>query len=283
MSRTERNQKFNLFRSSFRQKFESLLENNKRVQELKNVYSLTILNHTPLGILDHTGVIAYFGNRTYETIIRDQTQTNLMEEGASFSIEKRDDGFVTIKLFPAKAENYQQKEAFIILNKKLDPKHLTKPLTVKKYWYYLIAYMEVTSLDGAPSYFQNLVVNYLRHFKPLIVNKKYNRSKIQDYFLNLLKFILTVGLSGFLILIINYFLNKDQENEIRQFRTDFNEKINTTQELEKGQNLYLKELKETFDSTINSTNQKIKQNFRNDSLLLEQIKKVAKNTAGNNE
>ena len=286
MNRITRNKDFNTFRESFKQTFQNFLDNDKRATELKSIYSLYIFNHTPQSIRDHRGVICYFGKRTYETVFRNQTQTNLAEEGSSFYIEKRDDGYVTIRLFPAKADSYQQKEDFIILKKKLNPKHLKSKLILKKYWYYFLAYMEVTSLDGLPSLTQRIIVNYLKYSKPLIINKKYSISRIRKHFLDISRFALTVGLSGFILFLLTLFDNRNQQNELKLFRLDFNEKIDSLRiellNYKSNQNLNFEMLENIINRNSDSTNLKFNLHLKNDSVMRNRIEKLIKNTSRNN-
>lgn len=284
LSRNQRNKDFNVFRDNFKSTFENFLEKDKKAKELKAMYSLYIFNHTPHSILDHSGVISYFGKKPYETVFRDKSQINLTEEGASFAIEKRDDGFVTIKLFPAKAESYQQKEDFIILDKKLNPKNLNHKYILKKYWYFFIAYMEVTSLDGSPSKIQLLTINYLRYFKSLIINNKFNNSRFKRHSLDISKFVLTVGLSGFLLLFFTFFFNRNEQKELKLFRSDFNNKINSTieefQNVKKNQKQTIIKLENAINENLKSTNKLLEKSLKNDTITNRKINSLIKNTTG---
>lgn len=259
------------------------LKNDEKAKKLKEVYSLIILSHTPKSIRDHSGVISYFGNRAYETVFRDQSLTNLSESGASIYFEKGDDGYVTIKLFPAEAANYGQKEDFVILEKKLDPKSLMKKGTLKKYWKFFIAYMEVTSLDGSPSVIHLLTVNYLRYFKPLIIEKKYHRKKFTKHFLDITRFSLTVGLSGFLLFILTYFFNNKQKNEVKLFRNDVNLRLDSTIErlnkIEDNQDHTVFKVEHRLKQSWDSINTLLHKSLKNDTIVSKQLEVVIKRTS----
>ena len=59
--------------------------------------------------------------------------------------------------------------------------------------------MEVTSLDGSPSNWQRFLVWRMRFFKPLIIRDTFEKSVFLKSSFEVSKYILTIGLSGFLI------------------------------------------------------------------------------------
>ncbi|MFP5082003.1 hypothetical protein [Pedobacter sp. JCM 36344] len=117
-----------------------------------------------------------------------------------------DDGFISVMLYPAKAENLSLKEDFIFLEQRIDPKKLLLKSTLKYHWRCFMAYMEYSSLDGNPNLIQRIRVTYLHIFKSMVTNKIWDKALYKTYSNSLFKFIMTVGFSGFIFFAINYFV-----------------------------------------------------------------------------
>jgi hypothetical protein len=120
-----------------------------------------------------------------------------------------DDGFLSVLLYPAKAENLSLKENLIFLERRLDPKNLLLKKTLQNHWIYFMAYMEYSSLDGSPSLIQRLRISYLHTFKSMVINAIWNKALYITYMNTLFKFIMTIGLSGFVFVGINGFFEKN--------------------------------------------------------------------------
>jgi hypothetical protein len=65
--------------------------------------------------------------------------------------------------------------------------------------------MEATCIDGLPNIKHKIRVFYLRNFKRYVVGSVEQSSKALNLVKDLSKYVLTIGLSGFLILLITMF------------------------------------------------------------------------------
>ncbi len=88
-----------------------------------------------------------------------------------------------------------------------------------------MAYMEYSSLDGNPSLWQKVMVWYLQNFKSLVVKETWSPAKIVPYTLKLLNFVLTVGLSGFIFVMANYFIDRNKISSSEKNLTEINQNI----------------------------------------------------------
>lgn len=146
-----------------------------------------------------------WGNRPISVWKRKNGFTTTVEEGARISIYRNDSGYPTIVLFPAQTETRKQKEDSIILRLRINPSRLLNNCYQKVLWRRLLAYMEVTSLDGDASFSQRCLIAWLRLVKHTIQDKQFMPRRISVIGLRILEFSLTVGLSGFLLKLIELF------------------------------------------------------------------------------
>ena len=65
-----------------------------------------------------------------------------------------------------------------------------------------MSYMECTSLDGNPTFYQKQRISYLRYFKHLVVDSKWLPTKFSELLQEVFKWFITVGLSGIIIYAI---------------------------------------------------------------------------------
>jgi len=168
-------------------------------------------------------VDVFWGSRPFETITQGRNWTALTEYGATLLYERDDSGFVIISIYPANTDNRKPIESSITLQIWLDPIKLKRKSFIKKNWDDLIAYMECTSLDGNPTLFQRLRISYLRTFKNLIIDNKWTPTRFSSYCKDILKFVLTVGLSGFIIYLVTL-LNQSETNTEKELK-EVNKKI----------------------------------------------------------
>lgn len=77
--------------------------------------------------------------------------------------------------------------------------------------------MEVTCIDGEPTFFHKARVFYLKNFKQFVIEKTLQERRSFTLLKELSKFVLTVGLSGFLILVFTLFKEDidDQRNHLK--------------------------------------------------------------------
>jgi hypothetical protein len=244
--RTDRIQNFNNFRENAKAFFQKLADNEKRNERLNSLYSLCITPGGRYGGNNNKIIEVFYGNRPIGSIeeIDKNFKTFTKYEtahGAALLYFLTDNGNVICNLYPAKSENQQPKEESIILDYIKDPSKLEKK--AKDHWNMFIAYMEVTSLDGEPNFLQKIRVFYLRNFKETIENKKVQTIKFYNLLKKLSIYVLTVGLSGFLILLFTLLKDNFDSEKSNQYYEKLYDKIDTS-------NKALVEIKTSIDDLI---------------------------------
>ncbi|WCC46243.1 hypothetical protein [Tenacibaculum finnmarkense] len=106
--------------------------------------------------------------------------------------------------------------------------------------------MECTSLDGSPTSIDKLRIGYLKLVKQLVIKNKIQQSRIKSYFFEISKFVLTVGLSGFIIFLVTLSQkdNNGIENQkIIELQKNIEQDIHKTNSILDSINMNLKILK----------------------------------------
>lgn len=211
--RLERIAQFDEFYKNAENNFKDISESDTRSKEFEDYYSFYIAPGSRAGHTDKRQVDIFFGKSVYGSSITATGSKALVEEGATLLYSMNDDGFVSVMLYPAKAENMSLKEELIFLERRIDPKKLLLKTTLHNHWRYFMAYMEYSSLDGGPNLMQRLRITYLHTFKSMVINKIWNKPLYKTYLNTLFKFVMTVGLSGFVFVGVNSFLEKNKVNK----------------------------------------------------------------------
>lgn len=203
---------FKLFLNNSKNCFEKISQNDIDVKELNELYSFCITPGGRDGGIKDNIVEVFWGLRPYrvEHKISKNGQIqkeHLIERGATLVYSRLDNGKVIVYLTPARTKYFQQQEQFIIIDFAIAPKKINAK--IKRHWLYLKAYMNYTSLHGRKSFKNSIIVWYLRTFKEIIIDDKVCDTKFYKYAVSIVKFALTVGLSGFLL----FFISKFGENE----------------------------------------------------------------------
>lgn len=196
---TERRSIFDQFRRTANQTFSEFAQNNRQISKYLDRHRLHI--DPPLENDDDTGITVQvrFGNFPVFGYGTRQSFKNIVEEGASLNYSLNDDGYVNVLLYPCGTDNIQRKEKLIILSKKLCPSKLQNKRTLKFHFQKLCRYMENTSVFGDPSLFERLSQWVFRISRPTVVGNLYQSRKIWTESYSIIKFVISVGLSGFLI------------------------------------------------------------------------------------
>ena len=207
---------FNKFYNTCEDLFKEFENNDKSSEFFRNNYILNIVPGSRHGGNDKRTVEVFYGSRPFDFINEGNRRwKTITEYGATLLYEQFDKGFVIISFYPAKTENLKQEEDFITYKFLTKPKKLLKKSYLKKHYRRLVAYMESTSIDGQPSLKQKLLVWSMKFFKPMVVNKQARKSKFRKYYSEILKYTLTVGLSGFLIFLITLYKDNSLKDEIK--------------------------------------------------------------------
>lgn len=214
MSRKERYEEFQHFANGAEALFNGLLASDSRAKDLSNFYSFYAKKGGAMGGVDKRVVEVFFGNRaidhveTFESLDGEfpQRQSKLVSErGASLRYERTDTGTVICTLFPAETKSSRQREDSILLEWIANPRYLHSKRKVGAHWRSLISYMQCTSVDGEPTMLDKWRVGYLRFTRRLIVDGRAETTHIVAALESIFRYALTIGLSGFLLTLINVF------------------------------------------------------------------------------
>lgn len=217
--RSSRYAAFDDFREGAKELFQKHAESTPEYKRLDNLYSLCICPGGRFGGSNKKEVEIFFGNRPFDSVTEigeNLQKINKLEtaHGATLSYQRTDDGQVLCTLSPAASENYRPKEDFIFLGIVKDPAELKKKS--KRHWKIFLAYMESTCLDGKPNLCQKARVFYLRNFKESVVQKTLQRRPASVVSGEILKYTATVGLSGFVILLVTWVKESGNAAQITQ-------------------------------------------------------------------
>lgn len=215
-SRREKIVSFKDFYSNAKNLFQSYAASDPRSKWPDDYFSLCITPGGRHGGLDNTLVEVFFGNRPVDSEKKldknlQITDTLIVAWGATLSYQRVIDGSTICLLQPASSEKQHPEEDFIVLEKISDPDRLVK--ISRKHWRYFIAYMQVTCIDGSPTFWERCLVSYLRNFKSYVSNKTSRNSRAFDVTKEIMKYVLTVGLSGFLLLAISFLKERSGATE----------------------------------------------------------------------
>ena len=192
------------------------LEEKYGFEFFKKAYSFYTVPGGRYGRSDKTIFEYFYGNRIYQSrsyAYNGKLMRKLCTEiGTTILYQCHDDGYVSCQLFPAKSENMSPIEDCIFLEMYISPEKITDYL-LEKHFKYFLSYMQVTSLDGSPTLFDKLKIWWIRFNNPSIVNNIFYPPKRNKVFGGVLKFVLTVGMSGFVL----FFLQKFFEDDIKLF------------------------------------------------------------------
>lgn len=182
--------------------------NDERSKTLAAHYSLYTVPGGRDGGHDKRLVQVFYGNRPFDEVKEVKYDVNqsvpvmrtrfLTEQGACLQYQCVDSGRVICFLSPAKTENSAIEDG-VVLDWINEPASLASGALPAKHWRYLSAYMHCTSLDGDPNWFDRWRVAWIKFVKRLVIDGKIKPQRVASSGLEILKFALTVGLSGFLL------------------------------------------------------------------------------------
>ena len=215
-TRQERRNDFDEFYNSAEDTFIAFRDKDARAEKFERIYMLSVCPGSRAGGNNNRIVEVFWGSRPFETITQGNSWKALTEYGATLLFERDDSGYVIISIYPAGTDNKKPIESSISLKLWIDPIKLKDKSFLKARWNDFMTYMECTSLDGNPNIWQRFKISYLRNFKHLVVDKKWQPTKFSEFSKDVLKWILTVGLSGVIIYFVTLFSQpKTTETEIQ--------------------------------------------------------------------
>jgi hypothetical protein len=220
MTRLEKYDVFKQFFTTAEKIFNEIHTRYKPHYDLRNSYGFYIAPGSRNGGQDTTVVDVFFGHRPYRTskkIERLQITTQVeIANGTSLLYYQVDTGDIFVELAPAFTEKHKAQEEFIIIDYIKKPKKLLNSRFLRKHYKYLVSYLAVTSIEDKPNIVDKVIVAYLRMTKRYYNNKITYEPKITKYLTNVLKLILTVGFSGFLLAFIPFFANQSKNKELEK-------------------------------------------------------------------
>ena len=138
---------------------------------------------------------------------------------------------MTITLYPAQTEAIRPLEDCILLHRFIKATWLLKEKNQKSLWRDFMAYTECTSLIGTPSIWQRLRIFWLKYSCPLCIDGVQQSIRAHMHFQKIVTFVLTVGLSGFLLLAVQQ-CHKEKEKDYSPLIEQTNKGI---EDVQKGQ------------------------------------------------
>lgn len=260
-TRQDRRNDFDEFYKKAVKTFKAFRDKDPRAEKFERIYMLSVCPGSRAGGNNNRVVEVFWGARGFETITSGNSWKSLTEYGATLLYERDDSGFVLISIYPAGTENRKPIESSISLKLWVDPVKLKKEKFLKKQWNDLMAYMECTSLDGNPTFWQRRRISYLRNFKHLVIDKKWTPTKFSGFIQGVLKLASAACLSGAVLIYFVNLATKPQTNETDMQLKEVNKNLQTvSKQLDKisESNSDLKTISITTDSIAKKTNDILK-------------------------
>lgn len=186
-TRSERRHDFELFLSVAAGWFRNPPEDprHQRMVERNGFHVAPALREAKEGA-DPRAFEAYYGDRD---VVAPRAMSNMRlrsewrderEAGAALLYRQGEDGAVTVVMHPARADGWRADEDAIVLGRLSDTAPLTGEGIVGKHWRAFRAYAEVTSIDGEPSFTDQLRVAWLRFCKATLKDGAVRPAKISQ-------------------------------------------------------------------------------------------------------
>ncbi|MER2528769.1 MAG: hypothetical protein ABTR07_12640 [Candidatus Competibacter denitrificans] len=262
MSRESRYKDFDEFSNSADKHFNNLNKTDERFKEISEVYSFNIAKGGATGGLDKRIIEIFFGKRPIDKVqileqveegqFPQQRETLVVEKGAMLRYQRTDIGNAICTIFPAKTKDLSQREDFIILGFINKPKSLKSKRKLGKHWRAFMSYMECTSVDGSPNLVDKLRVAYLRFTRISVSNGKANERRIFTAIKTIMVYTLTIGLSGFLLALINTFNDVGETKQIKNEIYEVSHKLSKAYGVIYAQNQRIASLEKRIDTTQSS-------------------------------
>ena len=210
---------FDLFVRESKTIFQRIATRDSRHQSLERVYAFHVLPGGRADGVDKRVFEVFYGQRPFEKVtelvqgkgaIPKVHDRLLTEQGATLLYERSDDGIVMCTLYPAGSEHYRRREDAIILAIIRGTHVLTGAPILERHWRAFMSYMQCTCLEGEPTIGDRLRVWWLISTRRLIINNKAEVAKVWTVSARIITFSISVGLSGFLLAIVQWWFNKYQ-------------------------------------------------------------------------
>ncbi|CAA2145137.1 hypothetical protein MBLL_04259 [Methylobacterium bullatum] len=193
--------------------FEEIAGRDARHPERAAVYGFALAPGGRDGGGDRRVVEVFYGTRHLEGrteyVSRDglpprRHHRSVGEWGATLEYQRMDNGTVLCTLSPAGSENFRRHERTVFVEWIRATDRLRSKAMLERHWRLLASYMEVTSLEGEPTLTDRLRVGWVLFTRSRIVGKEYDAAPVRVWIWRLLTFAATVGLSGFLLALVQW-------------------------------------------------------------------------------
>lgn len=263
-TRHKRYSDFKSFLESANDRFTRYCQGDKDARRFDAIYHLCIAPGGRMGGIDKRQLEVFFGQRQYDVQEKygdnlRRSQRLLTERGATLEYVQDDLGRVHCCLYPAASEGMKPLEDFIQLPMIDDPKRLSSDRDVRRHFRYLVAYMQCTSLDGEPRLAERLLVGWLRVTRTCGIDGRMQMPRIKSAFHEIVKFGLTVGLSGFLLAFVVWAYSRGEtqnvfvtgeSSELTQERALINQKLDQQSDLLNKIQSTVVDMKDRLDKPI---------------------------------
>lgn len=217
MNVSEKRNEYTKFLRNSKDLFGMLHGSKRKNVELSNIYGFCVCPGGSNGGIDNRILEVFYGNRpanSYKSIGQNWNISNkiIIEHGALLQYFQLDNGNVLVSLVPARTENIGPVEDEIIIDYIKNIKKLNNIWYLRKHWLFFISYMNQTAIAGNRNILNWIILLYLRNCKDNIVDKRKNDKKVWVFIRNIFTFLLTVGLSGWLIFFISGY-RSDEESK----------------------------------------------------------------------
>ncbi len=215
MAPNSRQKKYSDFKIFFRRSkpiFRAYEKVDTHSHDLSRTYSFYSVPGGRIGGQEERLVQIFFGNRPFDSTtqfvsddksgIPSRQLRLLTESGALLQYYREPSGAVTCLLMPAQVENVRGREDFIVLDRISSPLRLLDRSVTRRHWRYFISYMHCTCIDGDPNLMDRARTAWIRFTKVRVVKNAQAGTVLEKWFWKSASFALTVGLSGFLLLLL---------------------------------------------------------------------------------
>ena len=204
--RYNRYYQFNNFANGAENIFKSFLAKTPKAKRFDDSFMLSIWNDKNHPKNDATYVNVAFGNRILTVSHHNKGFSSTTEQGARLCFYRMETGEVNITIYPAQTDSRKPVEDAIIIYNSIAPYKLNKK-KLKSLWKTLISYMECTSIDGDPSFWQKRKIMNLRYCHNMIVGNVHQPTKRSVSWQKIREFVFSVGLSGCVLALLQLAYN----------------------------------------------------------------------------
>lgn len=226
-TRKDRRNDFDEFYRTAKETFDAFHKNDPRAIEFQNLYSFYVCPGSRAGGKNIRVVEIFYGNRPFEIIEQGRNWKTLTEYGATLLIELDDNGYIIISLYPANTDNRKPIETSITLHNWLDPQKLKDNKFIRSLWNDFMAYMEYSSLDGHPTFLHRLRISYLRKFKHLVIDNKWQPTRFSNFISGVSKLVVSACISGAVLIYLITLIIKPKTTETETQLKEVNKNLET--------------------------------------------------------